>query len=577
MAEQWTNPKRRSFQAIRQDLVAKLTSYTDSKGNQLITDVSEGNILIIILSLFAGIAEMLHYYIDNMARESFLGTARRYNSVAAIGDLVDYKGRAANAATVDVVLTRDLDGQTTTTNVTITAGTSFTDSSGNEWLVAEDVVWAANTTSVKVPCIQHSKYTGDAINGTTTGTDETTITLGGPSSGSYIEQGTVSLTLGGEAWTEVDTFAYSTSTDKHYRLIYDDNNNYYLQFGDGKFGMIMPSGSTIEISYYVTMGSNGNITSGAISTVPSTISSMGTNVQVSNPYSTADGLDSEGIELLRSHIGIHARTMGIAITKQDFVDIAKLIPGVKDAAVEYLCGRKLNLYISPGNSTSESSAIASSELCNKVLNYLSLHSPLTTWVNVYSAGIAKINLDLTVTGKPSFSAEEIQEDIIEVLSENYSYAKALIGNSVRISDIYAMIDNLESVDYLYVNKFFVSPWPTIIFGDTLLELSFGTEGIEEASGTMDYIITFSSTGIWNIYAQKGGYTEINISSDTLRVLDYTNGMIFNLQLKNRTRISEGSKYRITISEPNLDYEEHGYNQVIFEDSEQLTLQIKETL
>ena len=57
MADKWTNPKRRSFQEIRQDLVAKLTSITDSKGHQLITDVSEGNILIIILSLFAGIAD----------------------------------------------------------------------------------------------------------------------------------------------------------------------------------------------------------------------------------------------------------------------------------------------------------------------------------------------------------------------------------------------------------------------------------------------------------------------------------------------------------------------------------------
>ena len=113
MADKWTNPKRRSFQAIRQDMVAKLTSITDSEGNQLITDISEGNILIIILSLFAGIAEMLHFYIDNMARESFLSTARRYDSVAAIGDLVDYKPRAANAATVDVVLTRQLDGALT--------------------------------------------------------------------------------------------------------------------------------------------------------------------------------------------------------------------------------------------------------------------------------------------------------------------------------------------------------------------------------------------------------------------------------------------------------------------------------
>ena len=155
MANKWTNPKRRSFQEIRQDLVAKLTSITDSNGNQLITDVSEGNILIIILSLFAGIAEMLHFYIDNMARESFISTARRYDSVAAIGDLVDYKPRAANAATVDVVLTRQLDGAQTQVNKVIPHGTIFKDTAGNTWMVTEDTVRGANLTKVTVPCIQH--------------------------------------------------------------------------------------------------------------------------------------------------------------------------------------------------------------------------------------------------------------------------------------------------------------------------------------------------------------------------------------------------------------------------------------
>ena len=246
MANKWTNPKSRSFQEIRQYLVAKLTSITDSNGNQLITDVSEGNILIIILSLFAGIAEMLHFYIDNMARESFLSTARRYDSVAAIGDLVDYKPRAANAATVDVVLTRQLDGTKTQVNKVITHGTIFKDSAGNTWMVTEDVVWGANLTKVTVPCIQHKLCTTDAVNGTQTSKDGNTINLAGANDGEQIEQGTLSLVLGGEAWTEVETFAYSKPTDKHYRLIY--NAGYYLQFGDGKFGRVMPKNKTISIS-----------------------------------------------------------------------------------------------------------------------------------------------------------------------------------------------------------------------------------------------------------------------------------------------------------------------------------------
>lgn len=576
MADKWTNPKRRSFQDIRQDMVAKLTSITDSNGNQLITDISEGNILIIILSLFAGIAEMLHFYIDNMARESFLGTARRYDSVAAIGDLVDYKPRAANAATVDVVLTRQLDGAQTQVNKVIVHGTIFKDSSGNQWMVTEDTVWGANLTKVTVPCIQHKLCTTDAVNGTQTSKDGNTINLAGSNDGEQIEQGTLSLVLGGEAWTEVETFAYSKPTDKHYRLIY--NAGYYLQFGDGKFGRVMPKNQTISLSYYLTKGAKGNINAGSISLVPDSIVPMGKDVKASNPYATADGMDVEGMEILRTHIGIHTRTIGVAITKKDFVDLAKLVPGVKDAAVEYICGRKLDLYISPGNSDDNgNTGIASSALCTKVLNYLSEHSPLTTWINVYAAGIAQINLELEVTGKPSFSSSEIRTSILNTLYEAYSYAKAQIGGKVRISDIYAMVDNLPEVDYLYIKKFFVSPWPKIIYGDTQLQLAFGTNGIEKASGRMEYLIVFSSTGVWDIYSKTGGYVAKGINADSFRVEDYGNGMIFNITLKNRSSITEGSKYSITISEPNMDYEEPGFNQVVFDDANLLKLKIRETV
>ena len=576
MSDKWTNPKRRSFQEIRQDLVAKLTSITDSKGDQLITDVSEGNILIIILSLFAGIAEMLHFYIDNMARESFLSTARRYDSVAAIGDLVDYKPRAANAATVDVVLTRQLDGTQTQVNNVITHGTIFKDTAGNTWMVTKDVVWGANLTKVIISCIQHKFCTTDAINGTQTSNDGNIIYLSGSNDGEQIEQGTLSLVLGNETWTEVDTFAYSKPTDKHYRLIY--NSGYYLQFGDGKFGRVMPNNKTISLSYYVTKGSKGNIDANALTLVPDLIATMGKDVKASNPYATADGMDVEGIELLRTHIGIHTRTMGVAITKQDFVDLAKLVPGVKDAAVEYICGRKLDIYISPGNSDSNgNTGIASSALCTKVLNYIKEHSPITTWVNVYPAVIAKINLEIEVTGKPSFTSNEIRSSILQTLYESYSYAKAQIGGNVRVSDIYAMIDNLSEVDYLYIKKFFVSPWPTIIYGDTQLQLAFGTNGLEKASGSMEYLIVFSGNGIWDIYSKVGGYVQKGIKIDSTRVEDYGNGMIFNITLKNRNRISEGSKYLITISEPNLDYEEPGFNQVVFDDPNLLKLKIKETV
>lgn len=72
ITNKWLNPYQRSFQQIKAKLIESLTTIKDKNGQTLITDYSEGNILIIILSLFAAIAEVLHYYIDNVGRGIFL-------------------------------------------------------------------------------------------------------------------------------------------------------------------------------------------------------------------------------------------------------------------------------------------------------------------------------------------------------------------------------------------------------------------------------------------------------------------------------------------------------------------------
>ena len=57
----WLTPYQRSYQQIKEKLIDGLSNLKGPNGKQLITDFSEGNILIIILSMFAAIAEVLHF------------------------------------------------------------------------------------------------------------------------------------------------------------------------------------------------------------------------------------------------------------------------------------------------------------------------------------------------------------------------------------------------------------------------------------------------------------------------------------------------------------------------------------
>lgn len=569
ITNKWLNPYQRSYQQIKAKLVESLMGLKDPQGQKLITDYSEGNILIIILSLFAAIAEVLHYYVDNMARETFLSTARRYDSVVKHGALVDYHVRAAIAATVDVILSRSITGNSIGAKLTIPHGTLFTDSSGNSWLSARDVIWYSNVTTCKVPIIQHERYTASALNNMVIPTgDRVILNLGTLPNGKYYEQGSMSLQIGGETWVLVDTFAKSKPTDKHFMVSVDEALNPYIMFGDGTFGKKPAAGAKItNVVFYLTNGTQGNVKSNTITSVPSVISSSITDATVSNAYDAGGGSNYENFTMLKEHIPLSVKTLGVAITKEDFESLAMLVDGVNKAKADYECGRKLTIYISP-----DGGAVASSELINRVYNLLSQRAPMTTWLKVKSAGKVQIILEMDVTGKKSYKTAEIQTQILTALYNAYSPEQAQIGGSVRVSDIYALIDNLSTVDYLHLTKFYIKPWPTTIYGNK--ELNLGQFKLNKAKGSMTYYITFNSSTTFTVRSVSKGYVTTGSVGSSIQIIDKANGFDFSLDIQNNSYQS-GYRYSITVSEPNHDYEDPGFNLPVFENASQLTLTVNE--
>lgn len=569
ITNKWLNPYQRSYQQIKAKLVESLMGLKDPQGQKLITDYSEGNILIIILSLFAAIAEVLHYYVDNMARETFLSTARRYDSVVKHGALVDYHARAAIAATVDVILSRSITGNSIGAKLTIPQGTLFTDSSGNSWLSARDVIWYSNVTTCKVPIIQHERYTASALNNMVIPTgDRVILNLGTLPNGKYYEQGSMSLQIGGETWVLVDTFAKSKPTDKHFMVSVDESLSPYIMFGDGTFGKKPAAGAKItNVVFYLTNGTQGNVKSNTITSVPSVISSSITDATVSNAYDAGGGSNYENFTMLKEHIPLSVKTLGVAITKEDFESLAMLVDGVNKAKADYECGRKLTVYISP-----DGGAVASSELINRVYNLLSQRAPMTTWLKVKSAGKVQIILEMDVTGKKSYKTAEIQTQILTSLYNAYSPEQAQIGGSVRVSDIYALIDNLSTVDYLHLTKFYIKPWPTTIYGNK--ELNLGQFKLNKAKGSMTYYITFNSSTTFTVRSVSNGYVTTGSVGSSIQIIDKANGFDFSLDIQNNSYQS-GYRYSITVSEPNHDYEDPGFNLPVFENASQLTLTVNE--
>lgn len=463
---EWLSPYQRSFESIKKSLLLGLQNKVPE-----MTDLSEGNILVIVISMFSAIAETLHYYIDNVGRESFFTTCRKYSSLTKHAKFVDYHMKSAVTSYGEIRI-KMKDGSIRATDLVIKANSTFTDGSMN-FLCIKDTTWYSGTYGVNIP-VKQIEYNSNISLGTIQ-SGNSIIKLGSLGSSDFYAEGTMVLTgtIDGAStsWTLVDSFVASEASDTHYKIELDSDYLPYIAFGDGQFGAKPEPGTYFEASYGVTKGASGNLGVGQINSIQSLVTSPGNEdvslLEVSNLNPTIGGSNYEDFGMLKSHVPLSVRTLWVAISKQDYEDLAKLVPGVDKAYVDYICGKRVDIYITP-----DGGGIANQTLVDEVKLFLTNRKILTTLINVYSTKECFINMNLTITGKKSFKALDIANQVTGALREQWNYNNSDISKPVRLSDTYALIDNLTMVDYLYINNLFLQvPCDSLVAGDPSLNYS----------------------------------------------------------------------------------------------------------
>lgn len=580
----WLNPYQRSFNDIKAKLISELRLQIPE-----ITDYSEGNIFVIIISIFAAIAEVIHYYIDNMAREAFLPTARRYSSLYKHAKLVDYHIKSAIPATVDVVLYKNDDtpiGQ----DITIPLNTEFTSSDGKTWISTKTVIWYKDSYYVTVPLVQQKSVgVPDRIQlGNILSPDSIIYITDIPSDQKYVE-GSMNLYINDEPWILVDTFAYSSSRDKVYKVEIDEQTRPYIKFGDGQFGMKPKYNATIEASYSLTYGSAGNIATNNFTTVPQDIQVIDNKITINNVIPATGGSDYETFNMLKNHIPLSIKTLGVAITKEDFEAIAKMVGGVDKAYANYVCGRYVEIYITP-----DGGGEASSALLDSVEKTISKSKVITTSIEVLSTHKSQVFLDMTITGKKSFKSNDISNQVKKALTTAYDYNNSDINKPVRLSDIYALVDNQSMVDYLTINRLYQLPYPVPQKNTSLpLNISYFVQNVNPKSDSGTQYIVQVNTFFANKYYDvlilyyfedgpgnnrvlaAGNYGELLSVNDIIG----TNELLFQITINKPSEeldYEQGSRYTLNILPMNQDLYPLSYQIPIIE-NQNITLSINEVV
>lgn len=168
------------------------------------------------------------------------------------------------------------------------------------YMLLTDVAVVQGQSSASIICSQVANA-NDSFVSTGSKNQEFVLTSSG-----YVE-GSFSLTVNGdETWSEVDTFAYSTTTDKHFKMALNTDLKVCLKFGDGINGSIPVLGALLEGEYYLSLGSAGRVAADTITVFPVAYDWI---TSCTNSLPSDGGADSESFALAKTNalLGLEAK------------------------------------------------------------------------------------------------------------------------------------------------------------------------------------------------------------------------------------------------------------------------------
>lgn len=449
LSNPWVGYWERGYRQIKTSLINRLKTTAPD-----VTDHSESNLLIIIISMFSGLVEQLHYYIDSIARESFLGTARKFASVVKLTRPLDYRIKSYLPASVDLYFTY-LGINNVAVAITqegqIPAGTIIKTANGTPFITVKTLVVKVGDSFGVVSAKQQEQVVSQLLGVSTGAANQEHIIPG------FYAHNTMELTVDGVNWILKNTLARSLPTDLHYIIDVGEDKIPYIRFGNSINGAKPTANKNIVGTYYVTEGATSNgISPDTINILDSNLvlPTPATQIRILNNLQPIGGSDVESLDDIRTNAPLTIRTLERAVTIQDYKDLVIQADGVAKANVVYVAGKDVDVYIAPNGG-----GVASQSLLDDTGDYLDNLKMITTRINMKSAGITPVVVKAVV--KARFRADKIQAklDAENILGTTFSFENQDINGRIAMSDVIAVVDGLQRVDTIDIIGLYTLPYP----------------------------------------------------------------------------------------------------------------------
>lgn len=438
-------------------LVAQLRAIVKTKDawKDVSVESGTGNFLI---ELFSYVAEMLMYYLERRAQESYIDTAQLRSSLVRLVSLLDY--RPARQASSLGQLTFTLPGGWHNYDIYLPKGTILETAAGMQFIISKSAVLRRGETTVLVDGIQ-GVLVPLAVTSDGSPSQEVLINdVNVENSGNALAP-TIRVVIDNEEWLLVTTFAYSNDDSKVFMQETQLDGTVKLRFGNGVFGKIPALNSVINIEYIQTNGVDGNVYStGQITTISSVVyDSQGTDVTslltVTNSSLFLGGDAAETAEEIRRNGPLVFKTGQRAVTREDYIAILEDMPGIQTA---YVWGERDE---TPPNITYfnkvriacllQDWTLPDNAFKLQIEDLLKSKEQLTVWLDFVDPDIVDTILDIELKVIETYQNSQIVTNVATALDNEFALGTGVrIGVPVRGADVIQTIENVVGVQYSHL-------------------------------------------------------------------------------------------------------------------------------
>lgn len=307
----------RDINAIKDSIIESVMAMTDKW-----SDFSESDLGMIYVEVLSGVSDMLNFYLDNQALETFLMTAKQPKNIRAILETMNWKiqpvGSAVGEVTVHINPVDQQDVDREYGDITIPKFTSFVTSGKSPvfYVTTEKAVLRGTESDITIP-IKQGVLKTITVKASTLKKDYKYYI-----SKEKVPLDSVIIEQDGDEWEYCEDAFLEIYGGRKYSVHSDYEGYTYILFTNDFKNYLSVNEEEITIKYLISDGTDGEISSYSLSKVVDYIylngEKINNRVVISNKQKTYGAYDEEDLTLQKAKARRYIKTMGRCITLDDY-------------------------------------------------------------------------------------------------------------------------------------------------------------------------------------------------------------------------------------------------------------------